>query len=139
LQSGCKGSICGHSASALGNLVSMPIAALGLSGHCNGYRATVAVICNTKNTEPDHSVGSSYYLKMKTGKKTGLYYPELLDCSLVQSEKKLDWTVWSGLRLDRSYTYCTAIGGTAVSLYITNRQQKTGFTWAAYWAALCIL
>jgi hypothetical protein len=24
----------------------MPIAALGLSGHCNGYRATVAVICN---------------------------------------------------------------------------------------------
>ena len=25
----------------------MPIAALGLSGHCNGYQATVAVICNT--------------------------------------------------------------------------------------------
>jgi hypothetical protein len=24
----------------------MPIAALGLSGHCNGYRATVAMICN---------------------------------------------------------------------------------------------
>ena len=34
------------SASAFGNSVSMPIAALGLSGHCNGYRATVAVICN---------------------------------------------------------------------------------------------
>jgi hypothetical protein len=46
LQSGCKGGICGHSASAFGNSVSMPIAALGLSGHCNGYRATVAVICN---------------------------------------------------------------------------------------------
>ena len=26
----------------------MPIVALGLSGHCNGYRATVAVICNTE-------------------------------------------------------------------------------------------
>jgi hypothetical protein len=26
----------------------MPIAALGLSGHCNGYRATVAVICNNQ-------------------------------------------------------------------------------------------
>jgi hypothetical protein len=40
------GGICGHLASAFGNLVSMPIAALGLSGHCNGYRATVAVIYN---------------------------------------------------------------------------------------------
>ena len=46
LQSGCKGGICRHSASAFGNLVSMPIVVLGLSGHCNGYRATVAVICN---------------------------------------------------------------------------------------------
>jgi hypothetical protein len=27
------------------------------------------------------------------GKKTGLYSPELLDCSPVWSEKKLDWTV----------------------------------------------
>ena len=35
-----------HLWSAFGNSVSMPIAALGLSGHCNGYRATVAVICN---------------------------------------------------------------------------------------------
>ena len=25
----------------------MPIVALGLSGHCNGYWATVAVICNS--------------------------------------------------------------------------------------------
>jgi hypothetical protein len=25
----------------------MPIAALGLSGYCNGYRATIAVICNS--------------------------------------------------------------------------------------------
>jgi hypothetical protein len=49
LQSGCKGGICRHSASAFGNLVSMPIAALGLSGHCNGYQATVAVICNTRH------------------------------------------------------------------------------------------
>jgi hypothetical protein len=32
----------------------MPIVALGLSGHCNGYRATVAVICNTKR-EPGRS------------------------------------------------------------------------------------
>jgi hypothetical protein len=46
LQSGCKSGICGHSASVFGNSVSMPIAVLGLSGHCNGYRATVAVICN---------------------------------------------------------------------------------------------
>ena len=46
LQSGCKGGICGHSASTFGNSVSMPIAALSLSGHYNGYRATVAVICN---------------------------------------------------------------------------------------------
>ena len=46
MQSGCKGGICGHSASAFGNSVSMPIVALGLSGHCNGYRATVAMICN---------------------------------------------------------------------------------------------
>jgi hypothetical protein len=28
--------------------VSIPIVALSLSGHCNGYRATVAVICNTE-------------------------------------------------------------------------------------------
>ena len=49
MQSGCKGGICGHSASAFGKLVSMPIAALGLSGHCNGYRATVAVICNNNH------------------------------------------------------------------------------------------
>jgi hypothetical protein len=47
LQSGCKGGICGHSANAFSNSVSMPIAALGLSGYCNGYWATVAVICNT--------------------------------------------------------------------------------------------
>ena len=48
MQSRCKGGICGHSVSAFGNSVSMPIAALGLSGHCNGYQATVAVICNRK-------------------------------------------------------------------------------------------
>ena len=30
---------------------------------------------------------------METGKKTGSYSLELLDCSLVWSEKKLDWTV----------------------------------------------
>jgi hypothetical protein len=28
------------------HIVSMPIAALGLSDYCNGYRATVAMICN---------------------------------------------------------------------------------------------
>ena len=27
----------------------MPIAVLGLSGHCNGYRAIVAVICNNRS------------------------------------------------------------------------------------------
>ena len=53
MQSGCKGGICGHSASAFGNLVSMPIAVLGLSGHCNGYRATVAVICNNSIKKPE--------------------------------------------------------------------------------------
>ena len=46
MQSGYKSGICGHSASVFGNSVSMPIAALGLLGYCNGYRATVAVICN---------------------------------------------------------------------------------------------
>ena len=30
---------------------------------------------------------------METSKKTGPYGPELLDCSPVRSEKKLDWTV----------------------------------------------
>jgi hypothetical protein len=40
---------------------------------------------------------------METGKKTGPYGPELLDCSPVRSEKKLDGTVRSSLRLDRSY------------------------------------
>ena len=29
----------------------MPIAALGLAGHCNGYRATVAVICNRMRSD----------------------------------------------------------------------------------------
>ena len=52
MQSGCKSGICGLSVSAFGNSVSMPIAALGLSGHCNGYRATVAVICNSGQRFP---------------------------------------------------------------------------------------
>jgi hypothetical protein len=34
--------------SAFGNSVSMPIVVLGLSGHCNGYWATIAVICNIR-------------------------------------------------------------------------------------------
>jgi hypothetical protein len=46
LQSRCKGSICEHPVSAFGNSVSIPIVVLGLLGHCNGYRATVTVICN---------------------------------------------------------------------------------------------
>ena len=62
MQSGYKGGICGHSVSAFGNSVSMPIVALGLSGHCNGYRATVAVICNNSpsfNTLSYHSLKTS--------------------------------------------------------------------------------
>ena len=37
-----------YSASIFGNSVSMLIAALGLSGHSNGYRATVAVARNNQ-------------------------------------------------------------------------------------------
>jgi hypothetical protein len=39
--------ILGYSASLFGNLVSILIATLGLSGHSNGYRATVAVAHNS--------------------------------------------------------------------------------------------
>ena len=46
MQSGCEGSICRHLASAFGNSISIPIAALGLLGHYNDYWATVAVVCN---------------------------------------------------------------------------------------------
>jgi hypothetical protein len=42
---------------------------------------------------------------METDKKTRLYSPELLDCNLVQSFKKLDWTIRSSLKLDCSYIY----------------------------------
>ena len=38
----------GLSASAFSNSVSMLIAVLGLSGHCNSCRATGAVICNSR-------------------------------------------------------------------------------------------
>jgi hypothetical protein len=38
--------VLGYSVSVFGNLVSMLIATLGLSGHSNGYRATVAIIRN---------------------------------------------------------------------------------------------
>ena len=46
MQSGCKGGICGHLASAFGNSVSIPIVVLSLLGYCNSYWATVAVIYN---------------------------------------------------------------------------------------------
>ena len=39
--------VLGYLASVFDNLVSMLIAMLGLSGHSNGYRATVAVARNT--------------------------------------------------------------------------------------------
>jgi len=39
--------VLGYSVSVFGNSVSMLIAMLGLSGHSNGYQATVAVIRNT--------------------------------------------------------------------------------------------
>ena len=42
---------------------------------------------------------------METDKKTGLYGPALWDHSPVRSQKKLDWTIQSGLRLDSSYAY----------------------------------
>ena len=42
-----QGGFCRYLASAFSNLVSIPIVALGLSGHCNGYRATVSMIYNT--------------------------------------------------------------------------------------------
>ena len=51
------------------------------------------------------SVRFFYYLKIKTNKKTKPYNPKLLNYNPVQFEKKLDRTVWSGLRLDRSYAY----------------------------------
>ena len=51
------------------------------------------------------SVRSFYGLEMETDKKTRLYSPVLLNCSPVRSEKKLDWTVWSSLRLNCSYAY----------------------------------
>jgi hypothetical protein len=38
--------ILGYLMSIFGNLVSMLIATLGLLGYSNGYRTTVAVICN---------------------------------------------------------------------------------------------
>ena len=38
--------ILGYSASVFGNSVSMLIATLGLSGHSNGYQATVAMARN---------------------------------------------------------------------------------------------
>jgi hypothetical protein len=40
--------VLGYSASVFGNSVSMLIATLGLSGHSNEYRATVAVIRNNR-------------------------------------------------------------------------------------------
>jgi hypothetical protein len=39
--------VLGYLVSVFGNLVSILIATLGLLGHSNGYRATVAVIHNT--------------------------------------------------------------------------------------------
>jgi hypothetical protein len=39
--------ILGYLVSVFGNLVSMLITMLGLSGYSNGYQAIVAMICNT--------------------------------------------------------------------------------------------
>ena len=72
MQSGCKSGICGHSASAFGNLVSMPIAALGLSGHCNGYRATVAVICNRY----EKALGQDYTSTLDIVNNLGVLYAD---------------------------------------------------------------
>jgi hypothetical protein len=43
--------VLGYSVSIFGNLVSILIATLGLSSYSNGYRATVAVICNSIGLE----------------------------------------------------------------------------------------
>jgi hypothetical protein len=43
--------ILGYSASVFSNSVSMLIAMLGLSGHSNGYRTTVAVARNNKELD----------------------------------------------------------------------------------------
>jgi hypothetical protein len=72
----------------------MPIAALGLSGHCNGYRATVAVICNIntfmviKSHENHHAIidncgvtlGYRYHIKpelLKTLEETTADLPHM--------------------------------------------------------------
>ena len=47
--------VLGYSASVFGNLVSMLIATLGLSGHSNGYRAIVAM---ARLAGPDHRTGT---------------------------------------------------------------------------------
>jgi hypothetical protein len=70
----------GLSASAFGNSVSMLIAVLGLSGHCNGYQATGPVICNSRGRrivdqsrsyKGRHIVGQSYSCNSRiTGPET---------------------------------------------------------------------
>jgi hypothetical protein len=56
-------------ASVFGNSVGMLIAMLGLSGHSNRYRATVAMICNT-----EYSGLPSYYCSLSGPSVLGLFY-----------------------------------------------------------------
>ena len=52
----------------------MPIAVLGLSGHCNGYWATVAVICNSRNGEGRNTKPAiyQYYLILVDSRLRGI-------------------------------------------------------------------
>jgi hypothetical protein len=54
--------VLGYLASIFGNSVSMLITALGLSGHSNGYQATVAVARNNVNPCPGSSLQASALL-----------------------------------------------------------------------------
>ena len=46
--------------------------------------------------------------RMETDKKTGPYGPTLWDCSLVRSQRKLDWTIQSSLRPDCKSGNCNS-------------------------------
>ena len=62
-------------ASVFGNSVSMPIVALGLSGHCNSYRATVAVICNINILRHQLTFLIFYTKGNKVTEYRGKFYP----------------------------------------------------------------
>ena len=75
----------------------MPIAVLGLSGHCNGYRATVAVICNSPH---------SYLSDSHNSDRVWL---NLRNIKTQWASKKLNW-------LHAKYLVTKVIGSHAVEL-----------------------